>query len=450
MPTNLILVGKSGASAARSSLEMTAQNIANADNQSYVRRTTALAEVVSTGGINLNSSTALGGVRIDRIVRADSHYLQAEVRRTAAALTRSDAEIGGLLAVQDAIEQAGIYPAMARFEASLAQLASDPLSPSLRTAVVEQARTLAQSFGPAVQSMDGTRQYLQTSASERVSTFNNLAGEMARTNLALSRTTTGTTMQAALFDQRDALLSQMSEIAGIVVAHDPLGRATVRIGDSAGPVIVTGRETEPLSMAIAPDGTLSFLVAGGATSIQSGALAGEERALARMVDLRSKLDDAAASLVFVTNDAQANGLTPAGIPGPALFSGTGARDIALALTDGAQLATAPAGSGSNSRSIVNLEALRSALASTTPPGSGPASLMDGLLLDLSSNIAGRTITREALRTLADGAQSALTAQTGVDLDTEAANLVRFEQAFQASGRVIQVAVDIFDTLLEIR
>ena len=44
----------------------------------------------------------------------------------------------------------------------------------------------------------------------------------------------------------------------------------------------------------------------------------------------------------------------------------------------------------------------------------------------------------------------LQAQAGVDLDNEAVNLVRFQQAFQANGRVMQVASDIFDTLLAIK
>jgi flagellar hook-associated protein 1 FlgK len=55
------------------------------------------------------------------------------------------------------------------------------------------------------------------------------------------------------------------------------------------------------------------------------------------------------------------------------------------------------------------------------------------------------------------AQDALVAQTrdaqqslsGVNLDEEAANLVRYQQAYQASGRVLQVAAQLFDTILEI-
>lgn len=40
--------------------------------------------------------------------------------------------------------------------------------------------------------------------------------------------------------------------------------------------------------------------------------------------------------------------------------------------------------------------------------------------------------------------------SGVNLDEEAANLIRYQQAYQASSRVIQVAQDMFKNLLEIR
>ena len=102
-----------------------------------------------------------------------------------------------------------------------------------------------------------------------------------------------------------------------------------------------------------------------------------------------------------------------------------------------QLGFAPAGG--------NLAALQSALSN-----GGPASALDSVLFGLSSEISARGITRDALRTIANSAAAVLASETAVDLDEEAANLVRFQQAFQASGRVIQAAADIFDTILAIR
>lgn len=39
--------------------------------------------------------------------------------------------------------------------------------------------------------------------------------------------------------------------------------------------------------------------------------------------------------------------------------------------------------------------------------------------------------------------------SGVNLDEEAANLIRYQQAYQASGRVLQIAATLFDTILDI-
>ena len=76
--------------------------------------------------------------------------------------------------------------------------------------------------------------------------------------------------------------------------------------------------------------------------------------------------------------------------------------------------------------------------------------MNSLLYAVSSKVSGLTTTRDTLNTIALSASTVLQAQAGVDLDEEAVNLIRYQQAFQASGRAMQVASDIFDTLLGIR
>jgi flagellar hook-associated protein 1 FlgK len=40
--------------------------------------------------------------------------------------------------------------------------------------------------------------------------------------------------------------------------------------------------------------------------------------------------------------------------------------------------------------------------------------------------------------------------SGVDLDTEAVDLLRYQQAYSASSRIIQVARDTFQSILDIR
>jgi flagellar hook-associated protein 1 FlgK len=49
---------------------------------------------------------------------------------------------------------------------------------------------------------------------------------------------------------------------------------------------------------------------------------------------------------------------------------------------------------------------------------------------------------------AAAAESARVNKAGVNLDEEAARLIQFQQAYQASAKVLQVAQTLFDTLLQ--
>lgn len=56
---------------------------------------------------------------------------------------------------------------------------------------------------------------------------------------------------------------------------------------------------------------------------------------------------------------------------------------------------------------------------------------------------------QAQQTLADSAVAAQQSVSGVNLDEEAANLIKYQQAYQASAKVIDVASKLFDTLLSL-
>jgi flagellar hook-associated protein 1 FlgK len=175
-------------------------------------------------------------------------------------------------------------------------------------------------------------------------------------------------------------------------------------------------------------------------------MAGRASALAEMAGLQTGLDALAVSAITLSNSAQANGVDANGAPGGPLFSGTGAGTINVVLASANGLATAPAGAAAGSRDTANLAALIAALAAPTGPTSGA----DALLLGLSSKVSALETRAQGLSVVAASAEAELLRETGVDLDTEAANLVRLQQAFEANSRVIQVASTLFDTILGLR
>jgi len=61
-----------------------------------------------------------------------------------------------------------------------------------------------------------------------------------------------------------------------------------------------------------------------------------------------------------------------------------------------------------------------------------------------------SISRDALKVVYDQALASRDALAGVSLDEEAADLVRFQQAYQANAKVMQVASELFDSILQVR
>ena len=67
------------------------------------------------------------------------------------------------------------------------------------------------------------------------------------------------------------------------------------------------------------------------------------------------------------------------------------------------------------------------------------------------NIANQAnISQQALTIVNEQALEKRDQVSGVSLDEEAADLVRFQQAYQASARVMQVSNQLFDSILQLR
>jgi flagellar hook-associated protein 1 FlgK len=57
------------------------------------------------------------------------------------------------------------------------------------------------------------------------------------------------------------------------------------------------------------------------------------------------------------------------------------------------------------------------------------------------------VTAKAQANLVLQTQQAQQAMSGVNLDEEAANLMRYQQAYQAAGKMMQISTSLFDVLL---
>ncbi len=448
MSGDLLTIARSGAKVARQSLDLTAQNIANAGTTGYVRRSPVAADVVSVSATRIGDP-ALSGVRLASVMRNADAFRAAEVRRTGADAARADAQVAALTDIETQIEQSGVTDRIAAFQAGLQALGANPTSASLRAAALENARAMTQGFGVAAQGLAGVGRGLAAQAADGVAQVNTLAAQLAKINQRLSRNAaaggSASGDQASLLDRRDVLLQKLSDEADVTTTFAPDQSVAVQLGGASGPALVGGAGANTLTVATAADGTIAFRIGTASATLAGGVLAGIAQGLTAIRDTRGSLDAIAAGLIATVNASQSAGVDPTGATGQAMFGGTDATTIAVVLPGGAGIATAPASASANSRDPGNLTALMSALAAADPSGAA-----DRLLNDTSNAVATAKLAGTTLSTFADSATAALQATAGVDLDQEAVNLVRYQQAFQASGKVMQVAADLFNTILNVR
>jgi flagellar hook-associated protein 1 FlgK len=99
----------------------------------------------------------------------------------------------------------------------------------------------------------------------------------------------------------------------------------------------------------------------------------------------------------------------------------------------------------------NGNALKLAAIDGTPILAGGTSTFQTAYGQMVSNVGARThqasIDLGAQQTMVTQAQQALESVSGVNLDEEAANMLRFQQAYQANAQIINIAQSLFDTLL---
>ncbi len=445
--SDLLSIGATGVRAYQTALTTVGDNIANTGVAGYSRRSATLAEVTTVNGIAGRSITG-AGVTVNGIARSADPYRAAAVRSAGADLARTEAGSVWLDRIETSLSGAGLGDRLTAFFTSARQLAADPTSEPQRAVMLENAKGLASAFGATGRQLDTAMAELDTRGGQATVQLNALGEALAKVNDGLARAGPGGSTTAQLADQRDQILEQMSTLTDIGVSTDALGRATVTLG-AGGPTFVQGTQSGHVAYARS-GGAVALTVQNGGTFTSftpvGGALAGIGEGAGRIADTRASLNALATDFTTEVNAVQAGGRDLDGNPGAAIFTrvtGGAPTDVTVTLTNPRGIAAAGVGGGVRDASnLAVLESSRGAHGWET----GLTSLVTGNAAALEQ----RRLVADAQTAIRDGAVSARDLVSGVDLDSEAVDLMRFQQAYQASSRVIQVAREIMQSLLDIR
>lgn len=443
--TDMLSIGASGVRAYQTALTTTSENIANAGTAGYSRRVTGVREVAAPSDPSNAVLNGLG-VTISGVTRVASDLRNAEVRAAGSDLARSEAGAVWLGRIEGALTGNKLDERLTAFFNAATALAADPSASAPRATMLQAAATLASGFAGTGAAFDAALADLDASAETSVSQLNALSTSLAKVNASLGRTPQGTSAQAALLDERDRLLESMSALTDLNVQLDQAGRATVKAG-AGGPLLVQGDQAAVATYARGPEGGVSFAVFGidgsHALTPAGGAIAGIVDGASRIADARAAIDTIAVAVADGVNAVQAGGEDLTGNAGAPMFTATRAADFRLTLNDPAGIAAATAGAGP--RDNGNLAALSSLRAE-----GGFETRLTNLTTSNASALAGRRAIAEVQSTIHANATATRDSASGVNIDEEAVDLIRFQQAYQASSRVIQIARETLETIFNIR
>ena len=446
--SDLLSIGASGVRAYQSALGTVSENIANTGVAGYSRRTATLNEVSATStGLATRGVSAGNGVIASGVSRASDSYAVANVRVAATDLGKTESGISWLQRIDGALTGAQLGDRLTGFFNASTAVAADPTASAPRAAMLEAGTSVADAFSATGSALTQAMSDLDGTAEHAVATLGSLGTALGKINDGLGRTAAGTTGSAQLLDQRDQILEQMSAITDVSVTTDAAGRATVSLGGSGGPVFVAGTEAGAVTY-VRSGGEVSFVVhrAGTTTALvsQGGALAGLVDGAQRIADAQGEVNQLAQNFAGGVNAVQAEGRDLDGAAGQPMFAtGASPSDLTLALTEPRGIAAAAVGGGVRDNSnLAGLTSLRT-------NGNFEGRLTD----DVTSNasvLSARQTVADAQTSIHDAAVSARDGVSGVNLDNEAVDLLRFQQAYSASSRVIQVARETLQSILDIR
>lgn len=440
-------------------LDTTNHNLANLNTEGYTRQRVQMSTTLPYSQPGLNNAVAPGqigtGVQIAEYARLRDAYVDTQYRSQAAALGQSEARSTALDQLNQLIDEpgdSGLTSLLGAFWGSWQALSTNADSPAVREGVRSAGEALAMGFRDThAQLVQG-----QTEASNRIGSTvaeaNLLANQVNDLNQAIAKVVAVNKTPNDLLDQRDLVIDKIAKIGNVTLTPvGNLGRVTVALG---GQVLVNGA-TDTTS-ALAVDAAGNVTVGGVAASVTDGSLRG-------LIDIRNtviggtggyleQLDNLVSSLMTEVNNRHAAGVGLDSSTGNAFFQGTGAADIALsapvaASTDAIAAAAAAGDLPAGGDAAVGLAQLKVVV---LPIGTNSATL-DGYWASMVSTLGVDTDQAQRLarvqQTVLDVAQGRRDSTSGVNMDEEVADMVRFQQSYNAAARMITTLDGMLETIV---
>lgn len=435
--TTSLLVGVQALDATQAALEATSNNISNANTPGYTREVAEFSENAE----NVSGDTVTGGgVTLDGVQSVRDELLNLQIQQQTSLQSSADTESSSLQQIQTYFASTGndIASTLSAFSSSLAQLSANPSNSAVQQTVLSAGQNLAQSFNTTAQGLASAQTDADQEVTSTVAQINSLTQQIAQLNQQLaSSPTTSAENGGTTEDQRDQLVQQLSGLVGINISQSSEGEV---ITTANGSPLVMGGQSFNLQTTTGANGLQQVVDSNGnniTDSIQGGQLGGAIQVRDQVIPgFLTSLNTLASQFASAMNSAQAQGYDSTGATGQPFFSvpSTGAAaGISVALTSGSQIAVSSDGSSGSNGNVANLSA---ALTTALPSGATAASAYANLVENVGSAASNASAQSTAIGQNILQLQNQQSSVSGVSIDEETTNLIRYQTAYEAAARIV--------------
>ncbi len=435
--------------AEQGALSVTTNNIANVNTPGYSRQVAVLNEspTFQENGIAFGN-----GVTLQQFQSVRDELLQLRLYEQTQQQGNSQTQFSSLSQIEGTFSDPtqGVGGALSAFFNTLSQLSTNPTDANARQAVLTSANNLAVSFHQAVSSLNSIGTGLDQAVPQTVDQINRLTSQIATLNGQVAQMQGLGKDPGSTQDQRDELIRQLSSLVNISVTQSDTG-LTLTTGNGV-PLVVASQSYA--LVANANNSVLEHVYSSQGqditSQIQGGQLGGTIQIRDQVLpQLFTQLNTLASQFATSFNTQQTAGFDASGNPGQNFFAPLpsttdAAANFGVAITDPKLVAASSDGSAGSNGNLEQLIALQN---QQLPSGANPMDMYSNLVLqvgNLGANAkANVTADDLSVQQLTDQRSSV----SGVSLDEETTNMIRYQRAYEAGARVVTTVDSMLQTLM---
>ncbi|MBM7557474.1 flagellar hook-associated protein FlgK [Halanaerobacter jeridensis] len=456
-------IGKKGLWAQKKSLEVTSHNIANANNDSYSRQE---AIQTATNPLSVSGAGQMGtGVEVSEVRRVRSDFVDEQVRkekRTKGYWEVKEESLKEMELIFNEPSDQGVQQTMSDFWNAMEDLNNKPESKAVRATVRQRALAVTDTFNHIDEQLNDYKLSVDSRVQTTVQDINSHAKRIADLNKQIVRVESDNQDANDLRDKRTQLVGKLSELTNIQVSENEVGSMRISI---SGRGLVQGENVTELEVKSNPSNDDLYKVQwsdGNDVTLKDGKLEGLLEVRDKDISkYRSQLDEMAKTLIDEVNAQHQQGYGLTDNVQRDFFTGSDAGSIDLIdeLKEDAgiqKIAAASqwadsngdgtndyAGDGSNASAL-------SGLRNAGTMNSGTTTFSDYY----ASNIAQLGVESQRAQRMIDNQDTLITSLeqkqesiSGVSLDEEMNNMIKYQHAYNAAAKVVSTMDEILGTVI---